>query len=82
MDNKNIVVAGGGQLEIGQEYEVRHSRKGVFAMRVEKVSGEWISGIITSGVANALMSYNVKDVGESITVRDTHSYFVPVTTTN
>lgn len=82
MVNKNIIVAGGGQLEIGAEYEVRHSRKGTFAMRVDKVNGEWISGVIVSGVANALMSYNVKEAGEAITVRDTHSYFIPVAITN
>jgi len=78
----NIIVAGGGKLIIGNEYEVRHTRKGTFCMTVENINGEWISGKVSAGIANALMSYNVKDVGDEITVRDTHSYFVPVTATN
>lgn len=78
----NIIVAGGGTLKIGHEYEVRHSRKGTFAMVVKEVNGEWISGVVTSGIAKAIMSYNVKEAGEPVTVRDVHSYFIPVTLTN
>lgn len=75
----NWVVQGGGKLEVGKEYEVRHSRKGTFRMRIDSVSGEWASGEITHGTANAMMNHNVKDKGESITVRDVLCYFIPVT---
>lgn len=71
------VVAGGGTLKEGQEYEVRNSRKGTFAMRITKLNGEWITGVITEGQANAVMLYNVRDTGEEVTIRDTHSYFIP-----
>ena len=63
---------------VGQEYEVRHSRKGTFCMKVTKVEGEWISGTVISGVAKAMMSYNVAKVGESVTIRDSQSYFIPI----
>lgn len=66
------------QLIIGQEYHVRHTRKGQFAMRVEKVDGEWISGVISSGKAKALLAYNEKETGEEITIRESHSTFTHI----
>ena len=72
------VVAGNGTLTEGQEYEVRDQRKGTFAMCVTRIDGEWITGTITEGVAKAIMRYNVRDVGEEVTVRACHSYFIPV----
>lgn len=72
------VVAGKGTLSEGKEYEVRNSRKGTFTMLVSKIDGEWITGTITEGVAAAMMRYNVRDVGEEITIRACHSYFIPV----
>lgn len=74
------VVAGGGPLEVGKEYQCRNERKGTFRMKITALNGEWITGIITYGVAKAIMSYNVRDAGEEVTVRDVHSYFVPITT--
>lgn len=62
---------------IGGVYDVRHSRKGSFTMRVTDISGEWLSGVIVKGTAKAIMSYNTREAGESITVRDTHSYLIP-----
>ncbi len=55
---------------IGGTYAVNHSRKGKFTMHVDSVDGEWISGIITSGTASAMMSYNERETGEPITVRE------------
>jgi hypothetical protein len=66
------------ELIIGQEYHVRHTRKGQFAMRVDSVDGEWVSGVISSGKATALLSYNKKETGEEITIRDCHSYFTHI----
>ena len=76
----SYVVAGGGTLEIGKEYEVRHSRKGTFSIKVTALNDEWITGKITKGIAEAIMSYNVAYEGEEITIRDTHSYFIPLIT--
>lgn len=76
--NDGIIVAGGSSLEVGKEYGVKNERKGEFVMRISKIDGEWITGIITDGVARAVMSYNVKDVGEEVTVRACHTIFIPV----
>jgi transcriptional regulator CtsR len=75
------VVAGKGKLTEGQEYEVRNQRKGTFQMRVTKIDDEWITGMITEGVASAMMRYNVRDVGEEVTVRACHSHFIPIAKT-
>lgn len=78
MKNSEHVVAGGGTPQVGKEYEVRNERKGTFTMRITQLDGEWITGTITHGVAKAVMRYNVRDEGESVTVRDCQSYFIPV----
>lgn len=75
--SNEIIVAGGGTLEIGKEYGVANQRKGEFRMKVTKIDGEWITGIITDGVAKAIMSYNVLDEGEEVTVRACHTIFIP-----
>lgn len=74
----HYVVAGGGELKFGEIYEVRHSRKGRFRLKITRLDGEWITGQIVSGVAKALLRYNVREEGEEITIRDVHSYFIPV----
>lgn len=74
---KGYSVAGGGTLEIGKEYVCVHERKGRFTMQVTELRGEWIDGVITDGEAKAIMGYNVRGVGEQITVRDTLSRFIP-----
>ena len=74
----SYVVAGGGTLEVGKEYICKNQRKGEFRMQVVALRGEWIDGVITRGEAKAMMSYNVRGEGEEITVRDSHSYFIPV----
>jgi hypothetical protein len=61
------------------EYSVTHSRKGKFSMRVNNVSGEWISGVITRGTnARALLTYNEKEDGDEITIRESLSSFTPI----
>ena len=67
--------------EVGKTYEVRHCRKGTFTLRVTAINGEWITGEIVAGVAKAVMSYSVGYEGDSITVRDSHCYFIPVPNT-
>jgi hypothetical protein len=57
--------------EIGKKYKVIHTRKGEFWMRATAVSGEWLTGTITDGIARAVLYYNEREEGEEITVRDT-----------
>lgn len=59
-------------LEIGKVYEVNHSRKGEFQMRVQSKDEVWVNGIVTNGRANAMLDYNVKHKGEQITLRIEH----------
>lgn len=54
----------------GRLYEVNHSRKGTFKMRVLGVTREWVTGVIVEGRAQAFLDYNVKEEGEEVTVRD------------
>lgn len=63
---------------VGQTYDVRHSRKGAFKLLVTRVDGEWLTGQIVDGFAKAVMSYNVREEGEEITMRDSQVYLIPV----
>lgn len=77
--NPEIKVAGNQLLEIGKVYEVRHSRKGTFCMKVDSVSGEWIYGVVVGDApAKAILADNVRYEGDQISIRDVHSYFIPV----
>lgn len=77
--NPEIKVAGGGSLEIGKEYEVRHSRKGTFTATIDKIEGEWIEVTLTSGKERVLSKERIPaEAGDSITIRDVHSYFIPI----
>lgn len=60
----------------GVEYRIRHSRKGVFYGRAtaDDDGGEWLDFEITRGVADAVLDYNVRGVGDPITVRRSHCY--------
>ena len=63
----------------GKIYLVKHTRKGNFRMKVIEDSGEWVSGIVIEGIANAIMDYNIKEEGEKITVRKGLCRFIPET---
>lgn len=58
--------------EVGKIYHITHSRKGKIALQVTSQDETWVTGIITAGVANAILDYNVKIQGEEITLRKTH----------
>lgn len=78
--NDEIKVAGGGELEVGKEYEIRHSLKGTFRAIVDKIDGEWIEVTLTSGKERVLSKERIPaEAGDSITIRDVHSYFIPIT---
>lgn len=63
---------------VGGLYEVRHSRKGKFSGVCRGVDGCWMDVEIRSGVAEAIMACNVAGAGETIRIRDTQTYLVPL----
>ncbi len=64
-----------GSPKIGVEYQVTHSRKGRFRMKIQSINGEWITGTITDGNAAAMCDYNEREKGEEITVRESFCTF-------
>lgn len=77
--NKEIKVAGGGELVVGHEYEIRHSRKGTFTAIVDQIEGEWIDVTLTSGKERCVSRERIPaEAGDTLTIRDVHSYFIPI----
>ncbi len=63
---------------VGETLEIEHQRKGKFTMRLIRIDDEWMTGKIIKGEAKAMMSYNVKEEGEEITIRRSMCFFYPV----
>lgn len=63
------------KLEVGKTYEVNHTRKGRFTLKVKHDGDEFVTGLIISGTATAMMRYNVVEEGEQITVRKELAFF-------
>ena len=59
----------------GHTYEVRHSRKGSFTMKLIARGDTWIDGVVEGGKASAMMQHNEKILGDPITVRASHCVF-------
>ncbi len=57
------------EFESLKRYRIKHSRKGTFEILVTDQNAEWLTGQITTGKANAMLSYNRKCPGDEITVR-------------
>lgn len=57
------------KVKTGKTYNVKHSRKGEFVMQITEHNEEWATGTIIEGQANAMLDYNKKYKGESLTVR-------------
>ncbi len=55
--------------EVGETYRVDTARKGIFSIKVTSQSDEWLDGEVVDGRAKAMLDYNVKEVGESVTLR-------------
>jgi len=55
--------------EIGKTYLVDHQRKGQFSIKVESQSDIWINGTIIAGTTKAMLSDNVREKGEKITIK-------------
>ncbi len=64
-------------LEVGKNYTVSHSRKGVFQGIFIGRNEEWLDFMVTDGKAKALMPYNEKVTGDTVTVRDSFCVIKP-----
>lgn len=63
------------ELIVGKEYEVTHSRKGKFLIQINAIDATWVHGVITGGMAGAMMEYNERFEGEEVTVRKSFCKF-------
>lgn len=59
-------------MEVGKTYEIYHSRKGKFAIKVISDDGEWLDVEIVSGTAKAMLRGNVAFAGDLLTLRKGH----------
>ena len=57
------------QLEAGKTYLVTAQRKGTFMMRVTGQDDTWTHGVVVGGKTNAMLDYNIKEVGDEVTCR-------------
>lgn len=64
--------------EEGKLYKIRHARKGAFTGRILSTGDEWAEVEITDGTAHALCDYNVREVGEEVTIRACMSHFTEI----
>lgn len=64
-------------LNVGNEYDVVHCRKGSFRARILAIEGEWVDAVITAGQARNTVNPNV-EVGEQLRMRGTFCTFSPV----
>jgi hypothetical protein len=55
-------------VEIGKVYQIRHSRKGKFTVKVTKADAGWIEGTIVSGEATMMSRSGNASEGETITL--------------
>ena len=65
-------------IEIGKTYKVNHSRKGTFHLKVTAVDDAWVTGLIASGKAGAIIPENEVYEGEAITLRASFCVFSEV----
>jgi len=65
-------------IEVGKTYRVVSSRKGAFTGTITKIDDTWAEVLITNGRAKAMMEYNERDAGETVTVRRSFCTFTPV----
>lgn len=57
------------QPTIGKSYHIDSRRKGKFTGIVTHADSEWATVLITSGKARAMLDYNERETGETVTVR-------------
>lgn len=63
-------------LTIGKSYKVDSRRKGVFKGVVTHCDETWATVLITHGKAEAMLDYNEREQGESVTVRRAFCTFI------
>lgn len=61
----------------GQEYDISHTRKGNFRIKIVRQRSSLLTGVITKGFARYLSEPN-RTIGDQITI-DTLSRFVKIT---
>ena len=64
-------------IQVGKTYRVASNRKGVFTGVVTQACDTWATILITNGKAKALMEYNEREQGETVTVRRSFCAFTP-----
>jgi len=57
------------EIEDGKEYIITHTRKGMFAMRVDSQDDTWVNGVIVGGATSTMMAYNEKEKGDNLSIR-------------
>lgn len=65
-------------VQVGKTYDVNHSRKGRFRLKVLGINGEWITGQMVSGKTKTLLPENSAEAGETVTVREQLATFTEV----
>jgi len=65
-------------IEVGKTYIVKSSRKGTFTGRITHVGDTFADVLITQGRAGAMLDYNERETGETVTVRKSFCTFTPV----
>ena len=55
----------------GRLYNITHSRKGTFQIRVTDVGNDFVAGDLIKGRTNALCEDNVREEGERVEMRTT-----------
>lgn len=63
---------------VGEVLNIDCQRKGKFTIRLTSIDKEWLTGKIIQGEAKAMLSFNVKEEGEEVTLRRSLCYFYPV----
>lgn len=69
MESTNI------KLEKGKRYKVVSNRKGTFIGKVIDESEDFVTVLITGGMAKAILKENERMVGEEVEVRKTLTFF-------
>lgn len=58
------------KLQVGKEYLISHLRKGMFNIRVTYSDEEFTQGLVTSGHVSSIIPCDSREVGESVSMRN------------
>ena len=65
-------------IEVGKTYRINSTRKGLFTGIVTRHDETWADVLITAGKAKAMLDYNEREQGETVTVRRSFCTFEEV----